>query len=185
LIGGATDGSLSADLDVEQGRPMKVPGSARVALVTGAARGIGAGIALRLARDGHDVAVLDRDEDRCAVTVAAVRAAGTRSMAVGADVVDETAARAAVEKVAAELGGPTVLVNNAGVPGFTVTDMTRSVAERIDVPFAQMEAEMAAAIPVGRAGTPEDVAHAVAFLVDERSGFVSGQVLYVAGGPVP
>lgn len=246
----------------------------RVALVTGAARGIGASVALRLAQDGHDVAVLDLDENRCADTVAAVRGTGRRSVGVGADVSDETSVRSAVEKVEAELGGPTVVVNNAGVlradpfrkldlatwhrivdvnltgtfvvsqachphmiaaghgriinlssigalghagqvaysaakagvqgltktlalelgrrgitvnavaPGFTVTDMTQSIAERIDVPFEDMQAEMAQEIPVGRAGMPEDIAHAVSFFADERSSFVSGQVLYVAGGPV-
>lgn len=39
-------------------------------------------------------------------------------------------------------------------------------------------------IPAGRAGNPDDIAHAVSFFVDSRSGFVSGQVLYVAGGPI-
>lgn len=246
----------------------------RVALVTGAARGIGAAVALRLASDGYDVGVVDLDEIRCADTVAAVRETGRRSIAAGADVSDEVAARAAVSKIAAELGGPTILVNNAGVlqaaafhkvelsswrtilevnltgpfvmsqasypymaeagwgrivnlssigalghagqssysaakagvqgltktlalelgrrgitvnavaPGFTVTEMTRSVAERVDVPFETMQAEMAATVPVGRPGLPEDIAHAVSYFVDERSGFVSGQVLYVSGGPV-
>ncbi len=85
--------------------------------------------------------------------------------------------------LALELGRRGVTVN-AVAPGFTVTEMTRSVAQRIDVPFTDMEAEMAASIPVGRAGTPEDIAHAVAFFADARSSFVSGQVLYVSGGPV-
>lgn len=245
----------------------------RVAIVTGGARGIGAAIAARLAADGLHVAVLDLDESACGDTVAAVTAAGRRAVAVGADVSDERAAAAAVERVAAELGPPLVLVNNAGVlrdgmlhrmsaaswdlvlnvnlrgaflmcravipymrsaqwgrivnlsstaavgqlgqanysaakagvqgltkslaielgpsqvtvnavaPGFTVTDMTRAVAERLKVPFEEMEAEAVAGIPVGRAGRPEDVAHAVSWFADERSGFVSGQVLYVAGGP--
>lgn len=247
---------------------------AGVAIVTGAARGIGASVASRLAGDGLDVAVLDLDENNCAETVDAVRAAGRRAVAVGADVSDEAAVQAAVKRVEAELGAPTVLVNNAGLlradlfhrldlatwrtildvnltgaflmsqavhrhmtsagwgrivnlssigalghkgqaayaaakagvqgltktlalelgrsgitvnavaPGFTVTGMTESIADRVGVPFADMQAEMAATIPVGRAGTPEDIAHAVAFFVDERSGFVNGQILYVAGGPV-
>jgi 3-oxoacyl-[acyl-carrier protein] reductase len=49
--------------------------------------------------------------------------------------------------------------------------------------FDEMQAQIAKDIPVGRVGQPEDIANAVAFFVDERSGFVSGQVLYVAGGP--
>lgn len=246
----------------------------RVALVTGAARGIGASVALRLAQDGLDVAVLDLDESACADTVRAVEQTGRRGFAVGADVSDESAVKSAVAKVAAELGRPTVLVNNAGMlrterfhrldlatwhqildvnltgvflmsravhnhmteagwgrivnlssigalghqgqasysaakagvqgltktlalelgrfgitvnavaPGFTVTAMTESIAERVGVPFEQMQSEMASSIPVGRSGTPQDVAHAVAFFADERSSFISGQVLYVAGGPV-
>jgi 3-oxoacyl-[acyl-carrier protein] reductase len=85
--------------------------------------------------------------------------------------------------LALELGRAGITVN-AVAPGFTATEMTRSIAERVSVPFERMRDEMAASIPVGRAGEPEDIAHAVSFFVDQRSGFVSGQVLYVAGGPV-
>lgn len=247
--------------------------TSRVAIVTGAARGIGAGVAKRLAHDGHDVAVIDLDESACAETVAAVEATGRRALAVGADVSDEAAVEAAVTRTAETLGAPTILVNNAGVlrdnllfkmsmsdwqtvmnvhlggaflmsratqrfmteanfgriinlsstsalgnrgqanysaakaglqgftktlaielgrfgvtvnaiaPGFIVTAMTEATAERIGVPFEQFERAVVGQIPVGRAGQPEDIANAVSFFADERSGFVSGQVLYVAGGP--
>ncbi|HSI68385.1 MAG TPA: 3-oxoacyl-ACP reductase FabG [Planococcus sp. (in: firmicutes)] len=72
---------------------------------------------------------------------------------------------------------------NAVAPGFIETDMTRATAERIGIPFEDLIQHSVSNIPVGRSGKPEDIANAVAFFADERSSFVSGQVLYVAGGP--
>src|SRR3954467_8238285 len=89
--------------------------TARVAIVTGAARGIGAAIALRLAADGHAVAVVDLDEAACAETVDAITAKGGSALAAGCDEAAEAPVAAAVERVAAELGAPTILVNNAGI----------------------------------------------------------------------
>ena len=68
-------------------------GAPRVAIVTGAARGIGAATALRLAQDGFAVAVLDLDEAAAKGTVEAIEAAGGRALAVGADVSDADAGR--------------------------------------------------------------------------------------------
>ena len=87
----------------------------RVAVVTGAARGIGAAVATRLAADGMAVAVLDLDEAACDATVTAITAAGGRALAVGVDVADREKVAVAVQRVADGLGRPAVLVNNAGI----------------------------------------------------------------------
>ncbi|GHF22738.1 3-oxoacyl-ACP reductase FabG [Pseudolysinimonas yzui] len=88
---------------------------ARTAIVTGAARGIGAAVARRLAADGFQVGVLDLDPAHCAEVVESIGAAGGRALALGADVSDEADVAAAVARCAAELGPPVVLVNNAGI----------------------------------------------------------------------
>lgn len=72
---------------------------------------------------------------------------------------------------------------NAIAPGFIETDMTKQTAERLGISFEQLIQASVSQIPVGRSGKPEDIANAVAFFADERSSFVNGQVLYVAGGP--
>jgi 3-oxoacyl-[acyl-carrier protein] reductase len=247
---------------------------ARVAVVTGAARGIGAATAVRLAAEGRAVAVLDLDEAACKDTVEKITSAGGTALAIGCDVSDEAQVEAAVERVVRELGAPTILVNNAGVlrdnllfkmsvddwdtvmgvhlrgaflmsracqkhmvdahfgrivnlssssalgnrgqvnysaakagmqgftktlakelgkfgvtanavaPGFIATEMTKATADRVGMGFEDFKAAAATQIPVARVGEPEDIANAVAFFTGEAAGFVSGQVLYVAGGPL-
>ncbi|HET9897279.1 MAG TPA: SDR family oxidoreductase [Streptosporangiaceae bacterium] len=73
---------------------------------------------------------------------------------------------------------------NAIAPGFIVTDMTAATAARLGVEFEAFQQGAAANIPVRRVGQPEDIAHVASFLVSEGAGFVSGQVIYVAGGPL-
>ncbi|MEC5423253.1 SDR family NAD(P)-dependent oxidoreductase [Virgibacillus sp. C22-A2] len=84
--------------------------------------------------------------------------------------------------LAIELGKYNITVN-AIAPGFIVTDMTKAVAERMNISFEELKESKISQIPVKRAGTPEDVANAACFFASESSSFVSGQVLYVAGGP--
>jgi len=245
----------------------------RIAIVTGAARGIGAGIAIRLAADGMAVAVLDLNEADCAGTVKEIENAGGKALAVGCDVSKGDQVNAAVERIAAELGPPTVLVNNAGIirdanlfkmtdeqwdavlnvnlkgafmmaraaqkymteakwgrivnissssalgnrgqsnysaskaglegltktfamelgrfgvtanavgPHFIATEMTQATAASLKMSFEDLVEAYRKQIAVQRVGQPADVAAAVSFLVREDAGFVSGQVIYVAGGP--
>jgi 3-oxoacyl-[acyl-carrier protein] reductase len=245
----------------------------RVAIVTGAGRGIGAAIAERLGADGLSVACLDINQDTARETAERLTGQGLSAGAFAADVSDEDAVERVVAEVAAQLGPPTTLVNNAGVlrdnllfkmsgddwdtvmqvhlrgaflmtraaqrhmtassygrivnlsstsalgnrgqsnysaakaglqgftktvahelgrygvtcnavaPGFIVTEMTRATAARIGQTFEEFSAARVALIPVQRPGLPEDVADAVSFFCSPRAGFVSGQVLYVAGGP--
>ena len=87
----------------------------RTAVVTGAARGIGRAIALRLATDGHHVAVLDLDESACQEVADEITEGGGTALAVGVDVSDPEQVEAGVARIADELGTPTLLVNNAGI----------------------------------------------------------------------
>jgi 3-oxoacyl-[acyl-carrier protein] reductase len=73
---------------------------------------------------------------------------------------------------------------NAVAPGFIATEMTKATAERVGMGFEDFKKAAAGAIPVQRVGEPEDIANAIAFFTGEAAGFVSGQVLYVAGGPL-
>ncbi|MFC7489319.1 MULTISPECIES: 3-oxoacyl-ACP reductase FabG [unclassified Knoellia] len=246
----------------------------RTAIVTGAARGIGAATARRLAADGFAVAVVDLDESACDEVASNIREAGGSALGVGIDVTEAEQVEAGVARIADELGPPVVLVNNAGIirdnllfrmsesdwdsvidvhlrgaflmaracqahmtaatfgrivnlssssaqgnrgqanysaakaglqgftktlaielgkfgvtanavaPGFIQTDMTAATAERMGVPFEDFLAHAASQTPVQRVGQPEDIAATISFLCSEEAGFVSGQVIYVAGGPL-
>lgn len=69
-------------------------------------------------------------------------------------------------------------------PGFIVTEMTAQTAARVGMGFEEFQAAAATQIPVQRVGHPEDIANAIAFFTGDEAGFVSGQVMYVAGGPL-
>ena len=245
----------------------------RTAIVTGGARGIGAATAIRLAADGHKVAVLDLEESAAKATVETIEQNGGTAAAFGADVSDSAAVEQAVAAVTEKLGAPTILINNAGItkdnllfkmtdgdwdavmgvhlkgaflttravqkhmveaqwgrvvnlsstsalgnrgqanystakaglqgftktlaielgkfgvtanciaPGFIASEMTKATAERLGVDWEEFKTARAKDIPVQRAGAVEDIAQTVSFFADERSSFVSGQIIYVAGGP--
>jgi 3-oxoacyl-[acyl-carrier protein] reductase len=114
------------------------------------------------------------------VNISSTSALGNRGQ------VNYSAAKAGLQgftkTLAIELGKFGVTVN-AVAPGFVATEMTRATAERLGIPFDEYVRQRAANIPVGRAGQPEDIAHVVSFLVSEGAGYVSGQVIYAAGGP--
>jgi 3-oxoacyl-[acyl-carrier protein] reductase len=100
--------------------------------------------------------------------------------------VNYSAAKAGIQgftkTLAVELGKFGITAN-AIAPGFIETEMTAATAERLGVDFEDFKKFNAEQIPVARVGQPEDIAHTVSFLVSEGAGFVSGQVIYVAGGP--
>ena len=245
----------------------------RVALVTGAARGIGAATALRLARDGARVALADLDQQGCEQVAAQIREAGSEALALNCDVSDATAVQQTVDQTVDRFGQLDILVNNAGIirdnllfkmsdddwdrvinvhlrgaflcaraaqkvmvarkygrivslsstsalgnrgqvnysaakaglqgltrtlaielgqfgitanavaPGFIDTDMTRATAERMGITPEQFQTAVSQQIPLRRVGKPEEVANVIAFLASEDASYVSGQVIYVAGGP--
>ncbi|MFK0099838.1 3-oxoacyl-ACP reductase family protein [Streptomyces sp. NPDC091040] len=114
----------------------------RTALVTGGSRGIGAATALRLARDGADVALTYvRDERAAKEVVAAIEATGRRAVALRSDSADPEAAASVVHRAAAELGRLDILVNNAGIgvlgPISTLTpaDVDRVLAVNVRAVF--------------------------------------------------
>ena len=93
--------------------------SDKVALITGGAAGIGAACSKRLAQDGLAIGVLDLDQQRCAGTVEAIKTAGGRAVALGADISNRAQVKAALEKLRDSFGPITILVNNAGIVDFT------------------------------------------------------------------
>jgi 3-oxoacyl-[acyl-carrier protein] reductase len=114
------------------------------------------------------------------VNLSSVSALGNRGQA------NYAAAKAGIQgftkTVAIELGKYGITAN-AIAPGFIETEMTAATAARVGVSMEDFKAAAASQIPVARVGQPEDIAATVSFLVKEEAGFVSGQVIYVAGGP--
>jgi 3-oxoacyl-[acyl-carrier protein] reductase len=114
------------------------------------------------------------------VNISSTSALGNRGQA------NYSAAKAGLQgftkTLAIELGRYGITANSVA-PGFIESEMTKETAARIGIPFEQLIKASVANIPVGRTGKPADIANAVAFFADEKSSFVNGQVIYVAGGP--
>lgn len=114
------------------------------------------------------------------INLSSVSALGSRGQA------NYAAAKAGIQgftkTLAIELGKYNITVN-AIAPGFIKTDMTKAVAERLGISFQELIESKVKQIPVNRAGTPGDIAQAASFFASPASSFISGQVLYVAGGP--
>jgi 3-oxoacyl-[acyl-carrier protein] reductase len=79
--------------------------------------------------------------------------------------------------------GPFGITANAVAPGFIDTDMTRATAQRLGITFDQMSEALSKEIPLRRVGQPSEVASVIAFLASEDASYVSGQIIYVKGGP--
>jgi 3-oxoacyl-[acyl-carrier protein] reductase len=79
--------------------------------------------------------------------------------------------------------GPFGITANAVAPGFIATDMTAATAARLGMTFEDFQASVASQVPARRIGEVDDVAHAISFLASEDTRYISGQVIYVAGGP--
>ena len=97
-----------------------------------------------------------------------------------------SAAKAGLQGMARTLAielGPFNINVNAVAPGFVETRMTRATAERMGVDFDAFKIGAASQIPLGRIGQPEDIASVIAFLCSDEASFVSGQTVYVRGGP--
>jgi len=100
--------------------------------------------------------------------------------------VNYSAAKAGLQGMARTLAielGPFNVNVNVVAPGFVETRMTRATAERLGVDFEAFKIGAASQIPLRRVGQPEDIASVIAFLCSDESGFVSGQTIYVRGGP--
>jgi 3-oxoacyl-[acyl-carrier protein] reductase len=114
------------------------------------------------------------------VNMSSVSALGSRGQT------NYAAAKAGLQGMAKTLAielGRFGITTNAVAPGIIDTELTRAVAARLGRDLEQWHQEIRAQIPVRRLGVPRDIANVIAFLCSDEASFVSGQVIYVAGGP--
>lgn len=114
------------------------------------------------------------------VVISSTSALGNRGQA------NYSAAKAGIQGLAKTLAielGPFGITVNCVAPGFIVTAMTEQTAARLGVPFEDLQELAAGQTAVRRVGQPDDVAGVIAFLCSADAAFVSGQVIYVRGGP--
>ncbi len=127
----------------------------RVAVVTGGGSGLGEAISVRLAADGHRVAVLDLNAQAAAAVVADIETAGGQAAAIGVDVSDEASVRAAFDAVREQLGPVEILVTSAAIGGFTRFDQitleqwNRFLAVNLTGTFLSLQAGVADMLPAG------------------------------------
>ncbi len=191
---------------------MEQPGRfhGRATLVTSGASGLGRGVALRLAREGASVSVVDLDGDGGRRIIEQIREAGGRAKFIRGDVTHPEVNRAMVAETLQAFGRLDGLVPSAGVgAGFgaakgAVVNLTRSMAVAhardgvrvngispgwVEAPInadyladPERRRRVEAAHPMGRMGTPEEIAAAVAFLASDEASWITGTILPVDGG---
>ncbi len=151
-----------------------------VVLITGALTGIGRAAALAFARHGHRTIVAGRHEEAGQKLVTELHSLGAEAEFVRADVRHEDEVRNLVDRTVARFGRLDAAVNTAGTegqPGPTETAMLNRFTGT-----AERKAALAARVPLGRVGEPEEIARAIVFLASDKASFVTGQVLTADGG---
>src|SRR5437667_5301 len=148
----------------------------RTALITGGGRGIGRATAIRLAREGARIAINYKGNAEAAEEAKRLVEKGGGN-AGQANYASAKAGLIGFTKTVAREMAVRNITCNAVAPGFVPTDLTKALLK-------QMEETILKQIPLGRFGTVEDVANAIAFLASDEASYITGQVIVVDGGMV-
>ncbi|MCX7227613.1 MAG: SDR family oxidoreductase [Burkholderiales bacterium] len=160
----------------------------KVALVTGASRGLGWAMAQALARNGARVVLNARDAAAIQARVAEIEAAGGQAEAAVFDVTDTPACAAAVARTVERHGRLDILVANAGIQhrspiaDFPIEDFRRVIETNLVAVWALCKEAARVMQPAGRWGRPEEIGAAAAYLASDEAAFVNGHTLVVDGG---